>query len=143
MSRKAWASTALALAVAAGALATGGGAAPDTGADLTPVPAANARAAGFAPANTLSPEVADVVVAQGSTRLENQTALIGSYGYENDVVDELGQPVMVPAGAAFPSEAQKTEPDKNTYLVFEDGQPGADRATTTARTSSTRDTRAR
>jgi hypothetical protein len=126
MSRKAWASTALALAVVAGALATGGGAAPSTGADLTPVPAANARAAGFAPANTLSPDVADVVVAQGSTRLENPTALIGSYGYENDVVDELGQPVMVPAGAAFPSEAQKTEPDKNTYLVFKDGQPGAD-----------------
>jgi hypothetical protein len=77
MSRTRWGWTALALAVAAGALATGGGAAPSAGADLMPVPAANARAAGFAPANVLSPELADVVVAQGSTRLENPTALIG------------------------------------------------------------------
>ena len=27
---------------------------------------------------------------------------------------------------ANPTEAKKTEPDKNTYLVFKDGLPGAD-----------------
>src|ERR671935_2252961 len=32
---------------------------------------------------------------------------------------------MVPAGS-FTSEAHKTEPDKNTYLVFKDGLRGAD-----------------
>ena len=59
-------------AVAIGALATGatpfGG-----GLGLTDVPTANTRSAGFAPASKLSPELAQVAVAQGSTKVENPT----------------------------------------------------------------------
>ena len=50
---------------------------------------------------------------------------------------------MVPTPAAPATEAHKTEPDKNTYLVFKQGPRRAPtRRTTTARTSSSRATRA-
>src|SRR5262249_34008146 len=59
--------------------------------------------------NVLSLELGQEVVAQGSTRLEpNSDPLTMFYGYDDD-------------GAMIgPSctEATKTEPDKNTYLVF-------------------------
>jgi hypothetical protein len=92
--------------------------------DLTGVPA-NTKSAGYSPATVLSPELAQVVVAQGSTRVENSTAAVSYYGYDNDVLGPGGQPVMV-ASPATPNEAHKTEPDKNTYLVFKNGLPGAD-----------------
>src|SRR5204863_9997885 len=38
--------------------------------------------------------------------------------------ERAGQPVMVPIGAT--KEAHKTEPDKNTYLVFKQGLTGPD-----------------
>lgn len=92
---------------------------------LTDVPAANTKSSGYAPASVLSPELDQVVVARGATRLENPSPAVAYYGYDNDVLGPDGQPVMVPT-AATPTEAQKTEPDKNTYLVFKRGLAGAD-----------------
>jgi hypothetical protein len=93
--------------------------------DVTGVPSANTKSAGYAPPDVLSPELAQIAVAQGATRLENPTAAVSYYGYDNDVLGPDGQPVMVPTSAT-PTEAQKTEPDKNTYLVFRRGLKGAD-----------------
>jgi hypothetical protein len=111
-------------AVAIGALATGatpfGG-----GLGLANVPAANTRSVGFAPASKLSPELAQIAVAQGSTKVENPTAQVSYYGYDNDVVTASGEPQMVPTPAVS-NEAHKTEPDKNTYLVFKKSLSGAD-----------------
>jgi hypothetical protein len=64
-------------------------------------------------------------VAQGSTKLENTSALTSYYGYDNDTVNSAGEPVMVPT-TTNPVEAHKTEPDKNTYLTFKHGLSGAD-----------------
>jgi hypothetical protein len=64
-------------------------------------------------------------VAQGSTRLENPSALTSYYGYDNDVLNAAGQPQMLPTPTSA-TEAQKTEPDKNTYLVFKRSLSGAD-----------------
>jgi hypothetical protein len=90
------------------------------------VPTANQRAAGYAPASRLSAELSQVAVAQGAMRLENPSAIVTNYGYENDVpaTDNPLLPQMVPT-AASATEAIKTEPDKNTYLVLK-GQSGAD-----------------
>jgi len=97
---------------------------PD-GPALTNVPAANTKSDGYSPASRLSPELSQDVVAQGSTRLENPSALTSYYGYYNDVLNAAGQPQMLPLPAAL-TEAQKSEPDKNTYLVFRRGLPGGD-----------------
>jgi hypothetical protein len=51
-------------------------------------------------------------------KLENGTAAVPSYGY-------LGNGPFVPPPETT-TEAQKTEPDKNTYLVFPDSLPGGD-----------------
>lgn len=103
-----------------------GAALPPSGPTLTNVPAANTRADGYAPASVLSPELSQVAVAQGSTKLENPSVLTSYYGYDNDILDAAGQPQMVPTAANPSSEAHKTEPDKNTYLVFKHGLDGAD-----------------
>jgi hypothetical protein len=128
---------AIALAVG-GAIATGaifvaaGSASPPSSPTLTGVPNANTRSPGYAPASKLSPELRQVVVAQGSTRLENSSALTSYYGYDNDTLNGAGQPQMVPVintSASPPTvsgEAHKTEPDKNTYLTFNNGLAGAD-----------------
>jgi hypothetical protein len=114
-----------------GVLATGamfvaaGSASPPSSPVLSSVPNANTKSDGYAPASVLSPELSQVVVAQGSTKLENTSALTSYYGYDNDTLNSAGQPVMVPT-AANPIEAHKTEPDKNTYLTFKKGMPGAD-----------------
>ena len=57
-------------------------------------------------------------MAQGSNALENPSALVTFYGYDNNGT-------MVPTVADSREEATKTEPDKNTYLVLK-GQKGAD-----------------
>src|SRR5215468_5044140 len=99
---------------------------------LTSVPAANPKAAGFAAPNVLSPELIETIVAQGSNLLENPavvplgdgtTLSLDHYGYN-------GNGPMLPAAGAVQSaghnvEANKTEPDKNTYLVLHH-QSGAD-----------------
>jgi hypothetical protein len=99
----------------------------DGGLRLTNVPTANSKSDGYAPASRLSPELREIVVAQGSTRLENPTNLVSYYGYYNDVLNAAGQPQMMPLPGAM-TEAQKSEPDKNTYLVFRHSLPGADPA---------------
>ena len=68
----------------------------------------------------LSPELAQIVVAQGSYSLDGGTAAKPYYGY-------TGAGPMVPALGSN-VEAKKSEPDKNTYLVFKDGLTGADPA---------------
>jgi hypothetical protein len=98
------------------------------GVTYTNVPAANVKAAGFAPADVLSPELGQVMVAQGSMALDGAQGAVGWYGYINDAPspDDATLPQMVPATpGSSPTEAQKTEPDKNTYLVL-DNQKGAD-----------------
>ena len=66
------------------------------------------------------------MVAQGSTKLENDSPLTSYYGYDNDVLNAAGQPQMVPTPPNATVEATKTEPDKNVYLVFKHSLPGAD-----------------
>ena len=124
-------STKLAALLGTGVLATatalvaGAAATAPSGPSLTDVPSANTRSAGYAPASALSPELRHVAVAQGSTKLENPSALTSYYGYDNDVLDGAGEPQMSPTPAS-PTEAHKTEPDKNIYLVFKNGLDGAD-----------------
>ncbi|MGZ8716488.1 MAG: alkaline phosphatase PhoX [Gaiellaceae bacterium] len=100
---------------------------PGDGPTLTNVPSANTKAVGYAPSPKLSPQLMQVVVAQGSTPLENPSRPTRFYGYQNDVVspDDPSLPQMVPT-ATVTNEAQKTEPDKNTYLVFKRGLAGGD-----------------
>ena len=101
------------------------------GLGLTAVPMANTKVAGFAPATVLSPELSQTVAAQGANALENPATLpsgvvLNYYGYNGD------GPFVPLAGDVQSSthnvEAHKTEPDKNTYLVFKDGLKGADPA---------------
>jgi hypothetical protein len=122
-----------ALPAAAVALAAGGAVFAATGAadssfspDFAGVPAANQKAAGYAPASVLTQELQQLTVAHGSTPLENPDGIVGWYGYQNDVpsADNPALPQMVPTPTSA-TEAQKTEPDKNTYLVLK-GQKGAD-----------------
>src|SRR5262245_21760404 len=92
-------------------------------AGLTPVADANTKVVGLARPNVLSPELAEIVQAQGAVPLENGTATIPFYGYDGDGP-------MLPAPGDVQSEdhnveATKTEPDKNTYLVL-DHAAGAD-----------------
>jgi hypothetical protein len=106
--------------------ATVGGAALPDNPELSTVAQANLKSAGYTPAPKLSKELQQLVWAQGGTRLENPSGIVTDYGFENDVPssDDATQPQAVPAGNS--TEAQKTEPDKNTYLVFKDGLKGAD-----------------
>jgi hypothetical protein len=112
-------------ALAAGVVFVAAGTAAPGAPTLTNVPAANTKSDGFAPASKLSPELRQVAVAQGATRLENTSTLTSYYGYDNDTLNSAGEPVMVPT-ATNPVEAHKTEPDKNTYLTFKGGLSGAD-----------------
>src|SRR3954451_14977444 len=123
MKRVLWA---VPLAMVAAGAATFASAQPPDAPSLTGVPSANTRSPGFAPATVLSPELSQTVVAQGATKLENPTAQIAYYGYDSDQVNAAGEPIMVPLPTAPTVEAHKTEPDKNTYLVFNKGLAGAD-----------------
>ena len=123
MKRVLWA---VPLAVVAVGAATVASAHPPSAPALTGVSAANTRSAGFAPATRLSPELSQTVVVQGATKLENPSAAIAYYGYDSDKVNAAGEPLMVPVPGAPTVEAHKTEPDKNTYLVFKKGLHGAD-----------------
>src|SRR4051812_11063494 len=100
---------------------------------FTPVPNAQPRVTGISVPNALPPELADVVIAQGANVLENPDGTVTNYGYYND-----GTFVPTPGGL---TEATKSEPDKNTYLVMR-GLRARIPSTTTARTSCSRATRA-
>jgi hypothetical protein len=78
---------------------------------LTHVPSAQTKVAGESRPNILSPELGQEIIAQGSTRLENPDALTKFYGYDDN---GLAIPLIGPSCI----EANKTEPDENTYLVF-------------------------
>ena len=114
-------------------------------AGLTPVPAANAKnpgsLPGYAAPNVLSPELDLRLAATGSMKLDGATAATSYYGYLNSSFTDNGLTTsyssMVPvlgsrtAPQTPTGEATKSEPDKNTYLVFDPqrGQPqqvGAD-----------------
>jgi hypothetical protein len=84
--------------------------------------AANPKAVGVIAADQLSPQLRQVAVAQGALRLENGTAAVPYYGYDGD------RAALIPLPTAPTVEAHKTEPDKNTYLVFDHGLSGADPA---------------
>ena len=102
-------------------------------APLTHVASANTKAAGLVQPNVVSPELDLRLVATGSMKLDGAGAMTQYYGY----VAPGAIAAMVPAiGAANPPatalvEAGKSEPDKNTYLVFDPSrgaqqQAGAD-----------------
>jgi hypothetical protein len=112
------------------------------GVSLTNVPTANEKAEGYAPASRLSPELQGQVLAQGSTLVENPSALTSTYGYDNDVTTAGGFPQTVPTKTNPNTEAHKTEPDKNTYLVLKNGLTAPTRATTTVRASCSKAMRA-
>ena len=119
----------LATAAVAGGILAGASAGPSQPPVLTDVATANTRSDGYAPASKLSVELRQVVVAQGSTKLDGGSSSAGSigyYGYDNDTLTAAGDPQMVPTQAAPNTEAHKTEPDKNTYVVFKNSLPGAD-----------------
>jgi hypothetical protein len=85
---------------------------------LTHVPSAQPKITGVTSPTVLSPELAQVVAAQGSMPVENPTGPVKYYGYLDN------QPNLLPALGSN-VEASKTEPDKNTYLVLH-GLRGAD-----------------
>jgi hypothetical protein len=116
-----WMLLTVAAGTASAAVALGGG-----GVSYTNVPNADVKAAGYAPASVLSPELRQNMVAQGSMALDGAQGTVGWYGYINDAPssDDPTLPQMVSTPAS-PQEAQKTEPDKNTYLVL-GNQKGAD-----------------
>src|SRR2546423_1303512 len=79
----------------------------------TTVPA-NADARGVTVPNVLSPGFIEFPAAQGSMRVENPTADVPFYGYNGN-----GSLIPDPAVPQVPgrnTEANKTEPAKNTYL---------------------------
>jgi hypothetical protein len=107
-------------------VAVGAAALPDNP-QLSNVAQPNLKSVGYSPAPKLSKEIQEVAWAQGGTRLENPAGIITNYGFENDVSssDDASTPQTVPTPTVT-NEAQKTEPDKNTYLVFKDGLKGPD-----------------
>jgi hypothetical protein len=94
-------------------------------APITGVPAANTKSDGYAPASLLTREWRQTPVAVGAMSVENPADGVGWYGYQGDVLNSAGSAQMVPTPTTPATEAQKTEPDKNTYLVLW-GQKGAD-----------------
>jgi len=106
--------------------AANGAASPPSGLTLSNVSTANTKSDGYAPVSKLSMQLFQHSVAQGSTRMENGSALTSFYGYDDDVLNAAGLPQMVPTPSSAGKEAHKTEPDKNTYLVFKHSLDGAD-----------------
>ena len=112
--------------------------------DLTTVPSANPKAAGYAPASQLSPELRQTLVAQGSTPLENPQGIVGWYGYENDAPspDDACAAAVRPGSGQHDRGAEDRARQERLPRPEEPAR-GRLRTTTTARTSSSRATRAR
>src|SRR5215475_11288535 len=84
---------------------------------------ANADVRGLAKPHALSPQLREYAVGEGSMALENPDGVVGYYGYNAN-----GTLVPDPTITQAPGsnvEANKTEPDKNTYLRMR-GLTGAD-----------------
>ena len=121
------------------AVATGASAAGQGTLDLTNIAAANPKAQAFSQPNILSPQLQEVIWAQGSFKLDGGTAQVPYYGYDGN-------------GPVHPDVLRRHE-RPHGYRGAEDraGQEhlsrsrtactAPTRATTTARTSSTRGTR--
>jgi hypothetical protein len=90
-----------------------GSASADPHVSWTSIPAM-ADVRGVAAPNALSPQLREVIVAQGSNKIENPTAIASFYGY-NGNGSLVPDPALVQS-PGHPVEASKTEPDKNTYL---------------------------
>jgi len=121
-----------ATALMAGALALAGltagvvSAWPGDPTEFASVPA-QAKTPGITLGNVLSPGLTEYAVAQGSTKLENGAPCVQYYGYDVHVPGSSDCSAQAPFVPLQPSgqEANKTEPDKNTYLRLS-GQTGAD-----------------
>ena len=111
------------IVAALGAVAVLGATTFANGPAITDAGSANTKTAGITLPDKLSPQWRETTVAQGSTALENPSALTSWYGYYND-----GPMIPAPGDVQAKGhnvEATKSEPDKNTYLVLK-GQHGAD-----------------
>ena len=121
-----------AAALAAGALAAVGltagvvSAWPGDPTDFASVPA-QPKTPGITLGNVLSPGLTEYAVAQGSTKLENGAPCVQYYGYDAHVPGSADCSAQAPFVPLQPTgqEANKTEPDKNTYLRLY-GQTGGD-----------------
>src|SRR5712672_4858003 len=82
---------------------------------LTHVPSANSKRPGFAAPNILAPGLTEVLVATGSSKLENPSDLTSYYGYDND------GPMLSAAGdlPSLPHKAEAGRPEaaKKSNLV--------------------------
>jgi hypothetical protein len=106
-----------ALAAASMGVAVAGG----PGLKIESIPQAQPKALGISSPNVLARPWVDVELVRGSQPLENPDANASHYGYYTSDLP------MVPLP---PSTAEKTksEPDKNTYLIFKNGLSGPDHA---------------
>ena len=118
----------LALVAALSALvpaAFAGSAAADVNADhLSNVPNAQPKVLGRPVPNKLSRELAEIPQASGADLIDGADPAVAPAFYGYDFTDAAHPLIAIPPLTA---EAQKTEPDKNTYLVLS-GQKGADPA---------------
>lgn len=121
LSRKAIAASVAAVAVA------GAGAAIGTAgqSDMTSVAGPVGKVTGVSAPNVLPKELAEIVVARGDMKLDGGTAAVPYYGFDGDVARHVPAANAV-AATGVKIEASKTEPDKNTYLVLQNKQFGAD-----------------
>jgi len=102
-----------------------GSAAADVNADhLTNVPKAQPKVLGRPVPNKLSRELAEIPQASGADLIDGADPAVAPAFYGYDLTDAAHPLIAIPPLTA---EAQKTEPDKNTYLVLS-GQKGADPA---------------
>ena len=111
--------TRLRAAAAVAVVGAGLAAASNASLGITPVPQAQPRTPGVAAPNVLASGLTNVERLRGSQPLENPDAVASHYGYYTSTAPM----VAIPPSTA---EAQKSEPDKNTYLVFPRSLTGAD-----------------
>jgi hypothetical protein len=139
----------IALGVAAGSagilvFVAAGAAFSPHGPHLTNVATPNTRSDGLAPAAKLSAELQQIVWAQGSTKLENPSALSSYYGYDNDTLNSAGQPKMVPTPTAPNANMEAHRPSRTRTRTWSSktASEAPTRHTTTGRTSCSRVTKA-
>ena len=100
-----------------------GSAAADVSSDhLSNVPRAQPKVLGRPVPNKLSRELAEIPQASGADLIDGADPAVAPAFYGYDLTDAAHPLIAIPPLTA---EAQKTEPDKNTYLVLW-GQKGAD-----------------
>lgn len=93
--------------------------------DFTSVAGPVGKVTGVSAPDVLPKELAQIAVARGDMRLDGGTAAVPFYGFDGDVARHVPAANAV-AATGVKIEASKTEPDKNTYLVLQNKQFGAD-----------------